>query len=48
MSTKKRVKGYNYDKPSFYIEDDDSKSQVSLSILQLFNCSIKKYLKNII
>ncbi|KAI2809672.1 Inositol hexakisphosphate and diphosphoinositol-pentakisphosphate kinase 2 [Blomia tropicalis] len=27
MSTKKRVKGYNYDKPSFYIEDDDSKSQ---------------------
>lgn len=30
MSSKKRVKGItNYGKPFFYIEDDDSKSQVS-------------------
>ncbi len=30
MSMKKRVKGhFNYGKPFFYIEDDDSKSQVS-------------------
>lgn len=28
MSLNKRVKSYNYGKPFFYIEDDDSKSQV--------------------